>query len=368
MIARNEGATLGRCLASAAGVADEVIVVDTGSGDDTVAVASGHGATVVHRRWTDDFAAARNVALERAQGRWILVLDADEELPPDTRARLRDVVEATDADGLEVPIQNLRGGEVASVHVALRLFRNVPALRYVGRVHERVRVARCAAAWLPILHHGYADPATLAAKLARNRALLERAVAEEPDEPLLRYYLAATCLLSGEPDETIRFAEDGLGLASASRVDARMLCLYALGLARLARGDAAAAEAAWTEALALRPDWIDARLQLGLLCHGAGRAREAIAHLGRFLVDRQALAADRTWPLRFPVLTTLLEEPTARARLAATYASLGMFDAAQREAARALNLSPDRTDFAHLLARIRAERARPWRSRHDAQC
>src|SRR5206468_341821 len=166
MIARDEGAGIERCLASAADVVDEVIVVDTGSRDDTAAVASARGATVLHHPWDDDFAAARNVALARARGQWILSLDADEELPAGTRATLGEVVERADADGLEVPIQNLRpGGTVASVHIALRLFRNVAAHRWVGRVHERVRVGRCAAAWLPIMHHGYADPATLRVKL-----------------------------------------------------------------------------------------------------------------------------------------------------------------------------------------------------------
>ena len=61
-------------------VCDEIVVVDTGSTDDTVAVAESFGAVVAHRPWDDDFAAARNRALDLATGEWILYIDADEQL------------------------------------------------------------------------------------------------------------------------------------------------------------------------------------------------------------------------------------------------------------------------------------------------
>src|SRR5262245_57509130 len=78
MIVRNEEESLDRCLASARGLADELIVVDTGSTDRTVEIARAHGASVHHFKWCDDFAAARNVALRHATGQWCLHLDADE--------------------------------------------------------------------------------------------------------------------------------------------------------------------------------------------------------------------------------------------------------------------------------------------------
>src|SRR5438034_11627278 len=78
MIVKNEEENLGRCLASVSGIADELIVVDTGSTDRTVEIARQHGAQVYHFKWCDDFAAARNVSLQHATGRWCLHLDADE--------------------------------------------------------------------------------------------------------------------------------------------------------------------------------------------------------------------------------------------------------------------------------------------------
>jgi len=81
LIAKNEAAVIARCLDSAKGVASEMIVVDTGSTDDTSDIARSCGARVLNFPWCDDFSAARNAGLEAARGRWILVLDADEYLP-----------------------------------------------------------------------------------------------------------------------------------------------------------------------------------------------------------------------------------------------------------------------------------------------
>ena len=80
MIAKNEEALIAGCLRSVRGVAHEVIVVDTGSTDRTVAIAEAEGARVVHFRWCDDFAKARNAGVELATGTHILILDADERL------------------------------------------------------------------------------------------------------------------------------------------------------------------------------------------------------------------------------------------------------------------------------------------------
>src|SRR5438477_6471542 len=92
MIVKNEAANLRRALASVGPVADELVVVDTGSTDDSAAVAAELGARVAHFAWCDDFAAARNAALALASGAWILSLDADEELDPASVAPLRQLV------------------------------------------------------------------------------------------------------------------------------------------------------------------------------------------------------------------------------------------------------------------------------------
>jgi hypothetical protein len=92
LIVRNEEQTLGRCLDSVRGLADEIVVVDTGSTDATRQIATERRARVVEFPWCDDFAAARNESLRQATGRWVLWLDADEYCPfPDHLASRRRV-------------------------------------------------------------------------------------------------------------------------------------------------------------------------------------------------------------------------------------------------------------------------------------
>ena len=106
MIAKNEEKYLGRCLASVRGVVDEIILVDTGSTDRTAEIAQSFGARVGHHAWQDDFSEARNASLELATGDWILALDADEELAPASRERLRPVVEMTEAEGVLICLRS----------------------------------------------------------------------------------------------------------------------------------------------------------------------------------------------------------------------------------------------------------------------
>ena len=89
MIVRDEASLLSECLASIQNVAQQIVVVDTGSNDDTVAIAKSFGAEVHHFEWIDDFAAARNESLRFATGDWILWLDADERLMPESLPHLK---------------------------------------------------------------------------------------------------------------------------------------------------------------------------------------------------------------------------------------------------------------------------------------
>jgi len=89
MIVKNEEEYLQECLASVEDVVDEIILVDTGSTDRTVEIAGQFDAEVHHIPWNDDFAAARNESIKHASGDWILQLDADERLDPESKKELR---------------------------------------------------------------------------------------------------------------------------------------------------------------------------------------------------------------------------------------------------------------------------------------
>lgn len=139
MIVKNESANLGRCLGSAKPHVDEIVVVDTGSEDDTVAIAQSFGATIGYFSWCNDFAAARNYALSLVTHEWVLVLDADEELIVEAGQDLRAVL-PTDPNSLVAYLSLVEAGNLTMTALqAPRLFRNLSQLKYVGCHHEQLR-------------------------------------------------------------------------------------------------------------------------------------------------------------------------------------------------------------------------------------
>jgi len=206
MIVRDEAERLGRCLESARPVADELVVVDTGSTDETVAIARGHGARVESFRWCDDFARARNASLEAATGDWALVLDADEVLADPDGARVALDAFAARHDGHvgRVRIENRAGADVQSV---LSIGRFVPLGRgilYEGRIHEQL--TRPGATSLPaaeagvtVLHTGYDESAVRRhAKIERNVGLCRRALAKDPADGYTAWQSGRTLARAGD--------------------------------------------------------------------------------------------------------------------------------------------------------------------------
>jgi glycosyltransferase involved in cell wall biosynthesis len=192
MIVRNEARAIARCLRSVRPLVERMIVVDTGSVDDTVRIAEAAGAEVFHIAWTDDFAAARNAALDLSPADWNLVLDADEWIDDAAGMDALEVASACAAPFIGLlPVTSqfdLHGAvETETLWIPRLLPRGV---RYTGRIHEqpaseleRRRVA------LPIAHDGYRR-AELDNKKGRNEALLRRALDEAPFDPYLLYQLA----------------------------------------------------------------------------------------------------------------------------------------------------------------------------------
>lgn len=179
LIVRDEETRLAGCLASVAPFVDEIVVADTGSRDLTVDVARRAGARVVEVPWTDDFAAARNVAAAACSGDWILSVDADAQVVGDPRA-LRDLLARTDAAALSIEIREVEGPNPRGMttHRAVQLFRRTEGI-WRGRVHEEV-IARgerplvvvpAPVGVVALVHSGYADPAVFAAKVDRNLRL-----------------------------------------------------------------------------------------------------------------------------------------------------------------------------------------------------
>ena len=218
MIVRNESHHLPMALASVKGFAAEIVVVDTGSTDDTVAIATAMGAKVLHFDWTDDFAAARNTALEAASQPWILSLDADQRLDSDSTGALATALQRSDCMAQVVTIDlygpstlnpdpTLGKSAVELAFKSLRLFRNHPQIRFSGRVHEDVSKSLLhmgQSHWpdsdVVLADHGYVQTEERERKRQRNLLLLRRVHQEQPNEIFPAYKLATT-LLHEHPKE-----------------------------------------------------------------------------------------------------------------------------------------------------------------------
>lgn len=145
VIVKDEAMNLPRWLSCMSRVADEMIVVDTGSVDDTVQMAEEAGAKVYPFAWCNDFAAAKNYAIEQANGDWILFLDADEYFSDDTLRRLRKDLEQYDKDrkaGLIlcrlINIDKNCNNKIIGTMMQARVFRRLDSIRYQGEIHEQL--------------------------------------------------------------------------------------------------------------------------------------------------------------------------------------------------------------------------------------
>lgn len=204
VIARDEEANLPRCLGSVRGLADEIIVTDTGSTDRTVEIAASAGAKVETFAWCDDFAAAYNHGLDRATGDWVLVLDADEELALGCQDELRQLIERDEAYGYTLLRQDFRGPELRdqgySEMLQTRLWRNDPRVRYTGRIHQQFQVPleevaaslgkQVFSSAIRLKHYGYLGTDSQA-KLHRAAELLKLELRERPNR---FYYLVELAL------------------------------------------------------------------------------------------------------------------------------------------------------------------------------
>ncbi|MFN8455268.1 MAG: glycosyltransferase [Anaerolineae bacterium] len=194
MIVKNEAENLAACLASVGDLASEVIIVDTGSTDQTVEIARSLGATVRHFPWINDFAAARNESIREASSEWIFWMDADDRLSPENLNRLKQALVSGQADVYACQIASAdQGKQTGTEH--WRLFRNHMGLHFERPLHETVLPLaaklglRLAVTNVVIDHTGYqVDADGLKAKARRNLAIIQEVLAHQPDDLHWRYH------------------------------------------------------------------------------------------------------------------------------------------------------------------------------------
>jgi glycosyltransferase involved in cell wall biosynthesis len=243
MIVKDEAEKLPRCLSSVKDIVDEMIIVDTGSTDQTLEIARSFGAAVCHFTWNQNFSAARNESLRYAQGNWILVLDADEVLKPEIVPAMRQVMQREQAVVVNLIRQEI--GAVQSPYSLMsRLFRNHLGIRFSRPYHSMVddsvmRLLQRQPQWqvvnLPevaIVHDGYEPGAIVAQqKLQKAKETMEGYLATHPDDAYVCAKLGALYVQIGEMSQGLTLLERGLQQGQNEDAPVRYELHYHAGIA-----------------------------------------------------------------------------------------------------------------------------------------
>lgn len=219
IIAKNEANWIDKIIQDCKGFADEVVVCDTGSTDDTVKIAKKLGAKIVHFEWCNNFSAARNASLKACNGSYVFWLDCDDRIPLSQQKRLKLFKDHFLVNNLKrnspvaYQIKMLSSdNSTNSIMEQLRIFPKVSDEMWYGRVHEAVGWAVYNAGIptkstdIRVFHEGYVDKSVLNAKIKRNIELLYQDV-KDTDDPVKLSYIGASLHNTGDTDGAMEVFE-----------------------------------------------------------------------------------------------------------------------------------------------------------------
>jgi tetratricopeptide (TPR) repeat protein len=336
MIVKNEALNLPRCLASVQGIVDEMVILDTGSTDDTIDIAQRAGAIVHEATWENNFATARNQVLRYVTGDWVLVLDADEVL----RSAVIPLIKGAIAQPDLLVINLLRheiGAAQSPYSLVSRLFRRHPGIYFRRPYHAMIDDSVEALLtqephWkigelevVAIDHYGY-QPDIIASrdKCTKARTMMEGFLAQNPDDPYVCSKLGALYIEMGLSNEGLALLNRGL--QSPNHDVATLYELqYHLGVVHADMGDTDRAITYYQQA-SQQP--IAPKLKLG-----------AIHNLATLFQDRGELAAGQN--LYEQVLDIDPELAIAHCNLGMTYKKMSQFELAIQHYQRAIDIQPD---------------------------
>lgn len=288
MIVRDNARTLAACLESIRPWTDELVVVDTGSQDETPQIAEAFGARLGQFPWIDDFAAARNVSLGLANGEWLFWMDSDDTIDSENGRRLRELATANHEPRVLGYIIQVHCPAAASDGIDLtivdhvKLIRNRPQIRFEGRIHEQIlpsiRSLGGEVRWtdLFVVHSGADHSAEgRRRKVDRDLRLLQLDIEERPGHPFVLFNLGMTYADIGEFGVAAEWLEKSL--AASSQNESHLRKTYALlvnCLMQLGR-EGIAIERCRT-GLAQFPLDPELRFRWGMLAHNVGDLDDAI--------------------------------------------------------------------------------------------
>jgi glycosyltransferase involved in cell wall biosynthesis len=291
MIVKNEASILGRCLESIRDIADEIIVVDTGSTDATKAIAQKFGARVVFSEWKNDFSFSRNLSLQAAGCEWICWLDADDVVPGSSVAGINSLKKGSPDNVLGFVVRNEKPGDTGTEFIQARMFPNRPDIFFERRIHEQMMLSalrqglRLVETDIVIEHYGYADPISVNLKARRNIPLLLMEYLDFGPDPIMAIEIADSYSIIAETAEAQSWYEKTLQIPDCESGFPEIASQACLGLGNLRNTAAeyAAAVDYFQKALLLSPGRVDVLFSLAVGLELSGRAADAIDCLKKII-------------------------------------------------------------------------------------
>lgn len=343
MIVRDSSRTLRACLSSVVPWVDELIVVDTGSLDDTRQIAAEFHARVVEFPWCDDFAAARNESLRHAAAPWLFWMDSDDTIDAENGLKLRELANGPLETGptayvMQVHCPGPAGSAECTVVDHVKMFRNDPRLRFEGRIHEQIlpaiRRIDGSVEWTDIFvaHSGVEH--TLEAKRRkqeRDLRLLEMELAERPEHPFVLFNLGMTYADMEQSEPAVRYLKRCLLASSIAESHVRKA--YALLVGSLIQlGQDVEARQILGRGRELYPDDPELFFRLGILEHRTKNYAAAIEAYRGALHDQ----TERYFSSRDDGISGY----KTRHNLAGIYREIGRLDLAELQWRLALEAEP----------------------------
>lgn len=299
LIVRNNEDTIRQCVSSIAPWVDEIIVVDTGSTDRTPEIVVEYGAKLSHFPWCDDFSAARNESLRRATGTWLFWMDSDDTISTENGRRLQTLAKDSGHGSpmayiMQVHCPESSDGTSMTVVDHVKMFRNLPELRFEGRIHEQIlpaiRRLDGDVAWTDIfVEHTGSDLSREGRQLKyeRDLKLLGLELADHPDHPFALFNLGMTYADMEDFEKAVPALVRSLEVAGPDESHVRKA--YALLIGSLMQLDRTIEAHHWcSRGRRLFPDDLELAFRDGIIQHQQGHLEAAIHAYQEALLPREA--------------------------------------------------------------------------------